>query len=123
MSPKSPAGEPEEFLPLSHPVYQILLTLGDATMHGYGIIQEFERQTGHVGALLPGSLYNTMGRMLKAGLVEEADGPGDAAHERRRYYAVTELGREVARAESRRLRSLLRLAEDRRLVVEDPETV
>ena len=103
---------PKEFLPLSPPVYQILLTMGDRPMHGYGVIQEFEKRGGEVGALLPGSLYNTISRMLKAGLVIEADPPDTGEDERRRYYRVTELGRSVAIAESRRLALLLRMARE-----------
>ena len=89
--------------------------------HGYGIIQEFERRTGQKGALLPGSLYNTMARMLSAGLVEEsADRPGaDEDDERRRYYRVTPLARAVAIAETRRLKALVQLAEEQEMA---PET-
>lgn len=113
--------DPSDFLPLSPPVYQILLALGDEAMHGYGIIQEFERRTGQTGALLPGSLYNTIGRMLKAGLlVEPEERPTvEDDDERRRYYRSTELGRRVAMAETARLKSLLDLAEARHLLPEE----
>lgn len=109
---KSGREEFERFLPLSPPVYNILLALGDRALHGYAIIQEFERMTGQAGALLPGSLYNTIARMLKSGLVEEVDSPPPMSDdERRRYYLVTPLGRSVAGAESARLRKLLLVAE------------
>jgi len=102
------------FLPLNPTFYSVLLALGDQDMHGYAIIQEFERKTGKKGGLLPGSLYNTIARMLKAGLVTEVDAPpaGESSDERRRYYRVTALGRAVARAESVRLKGLLALAEE-----------
>lgn len=117
------SANPEDYLPLTPPVYQILLTMGDSVMHGYGIIQEFEAQTGQVGALLPGSLYNTISRMLKAGLIVESDRRPDPAEDddRRRYYEVTPLGMQVARAESERLRSLLQLARSRKLAGEEAE--
>lgn len=107
----------EELVPLSPPVYQILITLGTGRLHGYGIIREFEDRTGQVGALLPGSLYNTIARMEKLELLEEAPAPDSAgeAADRRRYYRATALGIAVAKAESRRLRALLDLAEDRQL--------
>ncbi len=57
-------------LPLTPPVYNVLLALGEEPLHGYAIIQEFERKTGQVGALLPGSLYNTIARMLKLGVID-----------------------------------------------------
>jgi DNA-binding PadR family transcriptional regulator len=106
---------PETFLPLSAPVYGVLLTLGERAMHGYGIIVEFEARTGQEGALLPGSLYNTLSRMLAQGLVEEVPRPERDGDPRKRYYRATDLGRSVARAESERLRALLRLAEERNL--------
>jgi len=106
---------PEDFLPLSAPVYGVLLTLGDRAMHGYGIILEVEERTGHEGALLPGSLYNTIARMLKQGLVEEVEPPAHEDDRRKRYYRATELGRAVARAESARLRTLLELAREQDL--------
>ena len=105
----------DDFLPLSAPVYGILLTLGDKAMHGYGIILEFEERTGHEGALLPGSLYNTISRMLKQKLVEEVEAPPEEEDRRKRYYRATELGRDVARAESARLRTLLELAQEQDL--------
>jgi DNA-binding PadR family transcriptional regulator len=105
---------PEELLPLSPPVFNILLALGDRPLHGYAIIQEFERKTGQVGALLPGSLYNTIARMLKSGFIEETDErpPAEEDDGRRRYYRVTRLGKSVAAAESERLRKLLTVARD-----------
>jgi DNA-binding PadR family transcriptional regulator len=108
-----------EFLPLSPPVYGILLTLGTSAMHGYGIILEFEKRTGQEGTLLPGSLYNTIARMVRDNLIDEvaASAEGDP---RKRYYRATELGRTVARAESARLRTLLELAEEQNLADHAP---
>ena len=40
--------------------------------------------------------------------------------ERRRYYRLTPLGRRVLAAEMRRLRQLVRLAEERRLIAPEP---
>lgn len=103
----------EDHLPLSAPMYAVLVTLGDTAMHGYGIIQAFEQNTGQSGALLPGSLYNTIARMVKTDLLREVPPPADDESARRRYYEATELGRAVRRAESARLRTLLAF-DDRR---------
>ena len=120
---KANVPDPAAFLPLSPPVFQILLTMGEAAMHGYGIIQEFEARTGQRGALLPGSLYNTMSRMVKAGLIIETEERPAASEddERRRYYKVTRLGRSVAIAETTRMKSLLQLAAERELIPEVAE--
>lgn len=103
--------DPDALLPLSPPVYHVLLALGDRALHGYGIMQAFEDKTGGRDALLPGTLYATIARMVEAGLVQElTEPPAGSSDARRRYYRVTAFGREVARAESDRLGRLLEVA-------------
>ena len=102
---------PDDFLPLSTPMYAVLITLGSGAMHGFGIIEAFEDRTGQEGALLPGSLYNTIARMTKQSLLDEVPPPTDERDGRKRYYRATELGRAVAIAETTRLRALLTLAD------------
>jgi len=96
---------PEELLPLTPPVFHILLALADEERHGYGIMQDVARQTDDALQLGPGTLYGCLKRMLASGLVEESDERPDPAlyDERRRYYRMTTLGRSVVRAEARRL--------------------
>lgn len=108
--------DPQELLPLSPPVYHVLLALGDEAMHGYAIMQAFNDKTDGREALLPGTLYATISRMVDAGLIEEpAEPPTASADKRRRYYRVTSFGREVARAESERIDRLLAVARRERL--------
>lgn len=111
---------PEDVLPLSPPVFHVLLALGDQALHGYGIMEAFEAATNGRETLLAGSLYATLRRMTHQGLVEEAESPpGETSGgPRRRYYRVTDLGRQVAHAESGRLQRLLDLARDRDLAPE-----
>src|SRR5215472_11402899 len=84
----------DELLPLTPPVFHILLALADEERHGYGIMQDVARQTGEALQLGPGTLYGCLKRMLAAGLVEESDERPDPAldDERRRYYRMTALG-------------------------------
>ena len=111
--------DPETFLPLTTPEYHVLLALGDRAMHGYAMMQALEEKTEGRDALLPGTLYATLARMVARGMLEELDEPPEPdADRRRRYYRVTELGRDVAYAESARLRRLLRVAELESLVPE-----
>ena len=111
----------EGFLPLTPPEYHVLLALGDRALHGYAMMQALEDKTGGKDALLPGTLYATLARMVDRGLLEALEQPPDPeADGRRRYYKVTELGRAVARAESGRLRRLLAVAEEEHLVPEGP---
>ena len=108
--------DPGEQLPLSPPVYHVLLALGDGAMHGYAIMQAFEEKTGGRDTILPGTLYATIARMVAAELIEEADAPPDATDRRRRYYRVTPYGRSVAGAETERLARLLKVARNERLL-------
>ena len=99
----------DERLPLSPLSMAILLALADGDRHGYALMQEIEAQTD--GALVPGtgSLYAGLQRLMGDGLIREAAGePG--ADRRRRYYAITEEGREIARAEVRRMLRVLDVA-------------
>lgn len=100
----------QELIPLSPPVFHVLLALGESAMHGYAMMQSFEAKTAGAEALLPGTLYATIARMVDAELIEECDPPEDATDRRRRYYRVTDLGRAVVVAESERLSRLLRIA-------------
>jgi hypothetical protein len=55
---------------------------------------------------------------LKQGLVEEVATPAgeQSLDERRRYYHITAFGRSVARAEARRMESLVGASRQRRLL-------
>lgn len=109
--------DPAELLPLGTPVLHVLLALGDARLHGYGVMQAIEAKTGGRATILPGTLYTTLARMLDDGLIEEAPAPEDSPDDdrRRRYYRITDFGREVVAAESGRLAVLLDLARRERL--------
>jgi DNA-binding PadR family transcriptional regulator len=113
---KPPA--PENLLPLTPPVFHILLALADEERHGYGIMQDVAWQTNDALQLGPGTLYGCLKRMLAAGLVEESAERPDPAmdDERRRYYRMTALGRRVVRAEAERLAGAVTAARARRLL-------
>lgn len=104
--------DPQTLLPLSQPVFGILLALGDRRMHGYGIMQTLTEMTNGRERLLPGSLYASMSRMIEDGLIEETSAPAAAASggPKRRYYKRTPFGTLVARAETERMRHLVGLA-------------
>jgi DNA-binding PadR family transcriptional regulator len=109
---------PKPLLPLTPPVFHILLALADEERHGYGIMQDVARQTNDTLQLGPGTLYGCLKRMLAARLVEESDERPDPAldDERRRYYRMTPLGQRAVRAEARRLADAVTAAKARRLL-------
>jgi DNA-binding PadR family transcriptional regulator len=108
-----PKADPAELLPLSEPVYHILLALADRDLHGYGIILSVEDSTAGKVRLRTGTLYTAVRRMVEDGLIAEA---GKPVIDRRRLYTLTSYGRSVARAESRRIASLASLARARGLL-------
>jgi DNA-binding PadR family transcriptional regulator len=104
---------PDEMLPLKPATYQVLLALGDGeAMHGYAVMQAIAALTAGREAILPGTLYAALARMVDEGLVEESEPRAEdtSGGPARRYYRRTKFGRAVARAESERLRALLDVA-------------
>lgn len=110
-----------EMLPLTVPVYYALLALSDADRHGYGIITEVQQRTGGDVRLRTGTLYTAIRRMLDQGLIEESDERPDPAldDERRRYYRITDAGREVLAAEAARLDQMVSLARSKNAYAAD----
>ena len=98
-------------LPLPPATFHILLALAAGDRHGYGIIQDVETRTDGALRLSPGTLYRTIQRLLEQGLIVEPKRRPDPQDDpRRRYYRITPYGTAAARAESRRLTQLVRLA-------------
>jgi DNA-binding PadR family transcriptional regulator len=104
--------------PLSSAVWHILLALADQERHGYAIMLEVAERTGGRTRLGPGTLYGTLKRLVQQGLVAESDARPDPAldDERRRYYRLTPLGRQVAEREAERLEAMVRTARAKRLL-------
>lgn len=101
--------DPWDFLPLTRDAFDVLVSLAEGDRHGYAILLDIaERSQGRI-RLSPSTLYSVIRRLLEAGLIEETAERPDPAHddERRRYYRLTPLGRQVARAEARRLTQLI----------------
>lgn len=101
--------QPEDFLPLNRDTLHILVALGDGDRHGYSIMLDVAERTSGKVRLSPSTLYTSMKRLLQKGLIQEASERPHAQRddERRRYYRLTGLGRDVARAEAARLEQLL----------------
>ena len=104
--------EIDSLLPLPPMTFHILLALSDGERHGYAIIQDVAARTDGAVKIGAGTLYRSVQRMQEQGLIEESrrrPAPDDD-DERRRYYALTDFGTAVARAEARRLTQLVKLA-------------
>jgi DNA-binding PadR family transcriptional regulator len=103
---------PEELLPLTPAVFNILLALADSEKHGYGIMLEVEDNTKGQVIMGPGTLYGSIKRMLKVDLIEESDERADPKmdDQRRKYYRLTDLGRRTLHMEAERLASQVMIA-------------
>jgi DNA-binding PadR family transcriptional regulator len=114
MSPKNP--EVEAYLPLTPPVFHVLLALVDEDRHGYAVLKEVEERTEGKVRLSSGTLYAIFKRLLNDGLIEELDERPTEDDERRRYYHLTPFGKQVAVAEAERMEDLVAAARAKRLV-------
>jgi len=97
-------------LPLSEATYYVLVSLVEPR-HGYGIMQNVAVVSGDRSKLGPGTLYGALTNLLKQGLIIRA-GEQDLKGERRKVYALTELGRAVLLLESERLERLVQIGRD-----------
>jgi len=91
-------------VPLSPVVFHTLLCLVDGEMHGYAIAQAVEQRTGGAVKMGPGTLYGALHRLRESGYVDECGVPGGGG-ERRRYYRLTDRGREALEADAARMES------------------
>ena len=90
------------YVPMTETAFYILLCLREAN-HGYGIVQAVERMPEGEIRLAPGTMYGSLSKMEKDGLirfVREAD--------KRKIYHITPLGAEVLELEMNRIERLYR---------------
>lgn len=110
--------KPDDLLPLTPGMFHVLIALADGEKHGYAIIKEVARRTDGRIRLSAGTLYTLIRRFVQDGVIaESAERPDPALDdERRRYYRLTDFGREVARAEAARMESTLTMARAKKLI-------
>jgi DNA-binding PadR family transcriptional regulator len=108
----------QKLYPLPSAAFQILLSLADEDLHGYGIMRQVSEQTGGRMRLGPGTLYSSIQTLIEGKFIEEVVQGEDAkrGNERRRYYRLTPAGRKLARSEAERLADLLRIARARKIL-------
>ena len=99
---------PRDQLPVKSTVFLILLAVAESPRHGYGIMRNVKDRSGGRVDLGTSHLYRHLRRLLADGVVEEVEAPSEDDDPRRRYYQLTEAGRELVRAESERLEGLVK---------------
>jgi DNA-binding PadR family transcriptional regulator len=105
---------PVDELPLTVPVFQILLSLVDGPLHGYAIIRDVTDRTDGDVTLTASTLYGAVARMLDGGIIEERS-PTEG-QERRRTYAIARRGRALLADEAHRLARAAQWARDKQVL-------
>lgn len=90
------------YIPMTETGFYILLCLQQPN-HGYGIVQRVEQMTEGEIRLTPGTMYGSLSKMEKDGLISFV-----REEEKRKIYHITELGRQVLEMELKRIERLYR---------------
>ena len=90
------------YVPMTESGFYILFCLQDP-QHGYGISQQVKRMTGGEVTISAGTMYGTLSKMEKDGLIRFF-----REEDKRKLYQITDLGREVLSIEIRRIERLYR---------------
>lgn len=94
------------YVPMTETGFYILFCLQKPN-HGYGIVQKVEKLTDGEIRLAPGTMYGSLSKMEKDGLIRFV-----GEEEKRKIYVITELGTEVLELELKRIKRLYRTAQE-----------
>ena len=88
------------YVPMTETGFYILLCL-QRERHGYGIVQQVETLTQGEIRIAPGTLYGSLSKMERDGLIRFV-----REEDKRKIYAITDLGRQVLALEMKRIERL-----------------
>ena len=88
------------YVPMTETGFYILFSLQEEC-HGYHVIQYVKRLTNNEVVISAGTLYGSLSKMEKDQLIAFT-----REEEKRKYYRITELGREVLKLELQRINRL-----------------
>lgn len=94
-------------IPLTEALFYILLAVRKPN-HGYGITQEIEQLTNGRVVMGAGTLYGAIQSLEKKGWIEIYS--EDTASRKKKEYLITDTGKAVFEAETKRLKELLQNA-------------
>lgn len=94
------------YVPMTETGFYILLCLQKPN-HGYGIVQMVENMTDGEIRLTPGTMYGSLSKMEKDGLIRFI-----REEEKRKIYTITDLGTEVLQLELKRIKRLYRNSQE-----------
>lgn len=90
------------YVPMTETGFYILLCLREEA-HGYSIVQKVEALTGGEIRIAPGTMYGSLSKMEKDGLIRFV-----REEDKRKIYRITELGKDVLALEMKRIERLYR---------------
>lgn len=88
------------YVPMTESGFYILFCLRQP-QHGYGISQKVKQMTGGELVISAGTMYGTLSKMEKDGLIAF-----EREEEKRKLYRITELGKEILNLEINRIERL-----------------
>ena len=94
------------YVPMTETAFYILLCL-QTPNHGYGVVQRVEEMTGGEIRLAPGTMYDSLSKMERDGLIRFV-----REEDKRKIYESTQAGREVLQLELKRIERLYRNAKE-----------
>ncbi len=94
------------YVPMTETGFYILLCLQEPN-HGYGIVQRVKEITEGEIVLSPGTMYGSLSKMEKDGLIRFV-----REEEKRKIYRITDLGDVVLQLELKRIQRLYRNAKE-----------
>ncbi len=89
--------------PLKAVDFHLLLALVEGPLHGYALAQRMREESEGQVKMMPGNLYAVIRRMHRKGWVTETAERPHGDDQRRRYFGLTETGRQLLAAEGRRM--------------------
>lgn len=95
------------YVPMTETGFYILLCL-QKPMHGYAIVQKVDSLTDGVVRIGAGTLYGSLSKMEKDGLIRFMD----EQDKRKKIYQITELGSDVLALEKKRIERMCRNLEE-----------
>ncbi|MCI9676179.1 MAG: PadR family transcriptional regulator [Lachnospiraceae bacterium] len=94
------------YVPMTETAFYILLCLKKPN-HGYGIVQTVEKMTDGEVRLAPGTMYGSLSKMEKDGLIQFIK-----EEDKRKIYQITNLGSEILQIELKRIERLYRNSQE-----------
>ena len=94
------------YVPMTETAFYILFCLQKPN-HGYGIVQMVEKMTEGAIRLAPGTMYGSLSKMEKDGVIRFAK-----EEDKRKIYEITELGLEILDIELHRIKRLYKITQE-----------